>query len=201
MRSFQAYIPDNLPPFPETSDEKPLDIEIGCGVGLHPILYCQENPNRQLVAIEHTAEKFEKFLRRAKNHDLNNLFPLHGNGISLTAKYLKPNSVDRFLFMYPNPNPKPGDTNKRWHAMPFMGRVWHCLKDGGEVVIVTNEKWYHEEAIKYFETEWKYPVSKKLAFNLNSHPEKKPRTHFEKKYLERGETCYELWLQKSDLRQ
>ena len=37
-----------------------LDIEIGCGVGLHPIQYQAKNLERTLVAIEHTKEKYER---------------------------------------------------------------------------------------------------------------------------------------------
>ncbi|MBI0385206.1 hypothetical protein JBE27_55325, partial [Streptomyces albiflaviniger] len=55
---------------------RPVDVEIGCGVGFHPLRYARENPERQLVAFEKTSEKFSKFLGRLKNHDpLPNLYP------------------------------------------------------------------------------------------------------------------------------
>ncbi len=64
MRDFTK---DSIPkPKSETFSypEMPLDIEVGCGVGLHPIQYSLANPDRFLVALEHTREKFEKFHRR-----------------------------------------------------------------------------------------------------------------------------------------
>ncbi len=42
----------------------PLDIEIGCGVGMHPLLYASAHPERFLIAIEKTREKFGKFAKK-----------------------------------------------------------------------------------------------------------------------------------------
>jgi tRNA (guanine-N7-)-methyltransferase len=167
----------------------PLDIEIGCGVGLHPILYQGQHPERCLVAIEHTKEKFDKFYRRFQNHGSpKNLIPVHANGISWVSQQLPMNSVDRFYFLYPNPNPKPGDLNKRWYAMPFMQKVLEVLKPGGQLILATNEFFYKEEALDYFLNYWKLKLLEETILKSDF----KHRTHFEKKYLERGEDCFNL---------
>lgn len=187
IRSFTPPPTEDYPAF--TTPKGPLDIEIGCGVGLHPIQYQGKNPNRTLVAIEHTKEKFEKFFRRFENHDSpKNLIPIHANGISWTAQQLAENTVDRFYFLYPNPNPKPGDLNKRWYAMPFMHKVLEILKPEGELILATNEKFYRDEAIDYFINVWNLKLKEETLLDKD-YPH---RTHFEKKYLERGQTCYNL---------
>lgn len=196
MRAFQSYIPKNIVGYPDGIDERPLDLEIGCGVGLHPILYCQNNPDRQLIAIEHTAEKFQKFAKRADRHKLNNLFPVHANGISFVSAYKENRAYDRIFLLYPNPNPKPSQLNKRWHAMPFMSELWTCLAPLGTLTLVTNEEWYFKEAIHYFKEQWQFPIKETLAFSKQSHPQWQGRTHFEIKYLERGQTCFQLTLEK-----
>ncbi|MFT6071090.1 MAG: tRNA G46 methylase TrmB [Bacteriovoracaceae bacterium] len=167
----------------------PLDIEIGCGVGLHPILYQQKHPERCLVALEHTKEKFDKFYRRFINHGSpQNLIPVHANGISWVSQQLPNESVDQFFFLYPNPNPKPGDLNKRWYAMPFMQKVLEVLKPDGKITLATNEKFYKEEALEYFLGHWKLKLIEDKILESGF----KPRTHFEKKYLEREEPCFNL---------
>jgi len=174
---------------PREFENLPLDVEIGCGVGLHPIQFFKANPRRFLVAIEHTKDKFEKFQRRFISHDQpSNLLPIHANAISWVSQQLSPSSVDHFYFLYPNPNPKSGDLNKRWYAMPFMHKVLEVLKQDGKITLATNEKFYHDEALDYFLNHWKLDLvaDKELQKGF------KPRTHFEKKYLERGETCYNL---------
>lgn len=160
-----------------------LDIEIGCGVGWHPISYAQLHPNRCLVAIEHTAEKFSKFESRFKRHELPNLLPIHANAISWITTHISQLSVDRFLLLYPNPNPK--DRARRWFCMPFMHHLLGRLKVGGEIIIASNEDFYIREVEEYATKVWSLLLKEKKNISIG-------RTHFEKKYLERGETCVEL---------
>lgn len=197
QRSYQPYFNERTPDWPSDIDSnKPVDIEIGCGVGLHPIKYCSSHPDRQLIAIEHTAAKFSKMIRRKDRHQLDNLFCIHGNGIAFLAKHGRQNSLDQAFLLYPNPNPKPNHQNKRWHAMPFMGHLWSCLKPGGLVTLVTNEKWYFEEALQFFKEEWNFPVENAFSFTQEDLSLSQQRTHFERKYLGAGQTCYEIHLRK-----
>jgi tRNA G46 methylase TrmB len=191
MREFNT---ENIP-LPKVKEFEypnlPLDIEIGCGVGLHPIQYSINNPDRYLVAIEHTTEKFEKFKRRFINHNSpSNLLALHENGISWVTHVLKNESVDRFIFMYPNPNPKPSQQNKRFHAMPFMQKVLECLKTGGTIQFATNEEFYARECREFMKDQWKLEEVEFREISKNDNF--KGRTHFERKYLERGQIVYNL---------
>lgn len=178
---------------PKFAQGVPLDLEIGCGVGWHPIQYARENPDRFLVAIEHTRTRFESFERRTFRHpELKNLMAIHADAVEWVTHALGPQSIERIFLLYPNPYPKRSDLNKRWHAMPFMGRLLSVLKTGGEVLLVTNERFYFEEAREFLGEQWKMQIQVALEFTHATAPEGTPRTHFEKKYLARGETCFEL---------
>ncbi len=177
-----------------TPPARPLDVEIGCGVGLHPIQFAKAHPDRYLVAIEHTREKFEKFRRRFERHHLPNLLPVHANAISWVSHCLGDETVDNFYFLYPNPNPKGKDFNKRWHAMPFMEKVIRCLKPNGRIHLATNETFYAIEAKANFEQVWSL---KTVRFERIQAGDVRPRTHFEKKYLARAHTCFDLIFSKS----
>jgi tRNA (guanine-N7-)-methyltransferase len=169
-----------------------LDIEIGCGVGFHPIDYAKKNPERLLVAIEKTKEKFDKFLGRLKNHpQIKNVVPVHTNAVWWIAHEVKPETVDRYFILYPNPYPK--DAQKRFFQMPFMNHLVETLKPGGTITLATNEKYYFEESLKNAQEIFGLKVIEEKIID----PSEKPRTHFEKKYLERGETCYNLVLEKN----
>ncbi len=168
-----------------------LDIEIGCGVGFHPIDYAKNNPERLLVAIEKTSEKFAKFLGRLEKHpQIKNVVPVHTNAIWWVAHYVKPQSVDRYFILYPNPYPK--DPQKRFFEMPFMTYLVETLKPGGIITLATNEKYYFDESLENAQKIF----GLKVIENRIVEKSEKPRTHFEKKYLERGETCYNLVLKK-----
>lgn len=163
-----------------------LDIEIGAGTGMFALNYAKKNPSRALISIEKTSVKFKKFKNSYSINPLTNLFPMQDNGISWCAHHLRRNSVDRFFFLYPNPNPKSSDLNKRFHAMPFMGFVKDCLKPDGEIFFATNEKFYRDEAIEFMTSEWKFQIKQNQTIKKT----REPLTLFEKKYLERGEDCY-----------
>tara|TARA_B100000925_G_scaffold229230_1_gene177749 strand:- start:18116 stop:18709 length:594 start_codon:yes stop_codon:yes gene_type:complete len=174
-------------PFPEEANSfKFLDIEIGAGTGMFALDYSLKNKNRALISVEKTSVKFLKFKNAFKKERRENLFPVHDNGISWSAHHLKKQSVDRFFFLYPNPNPKPGDLNKRFYAMPFMGFVISRLKDSGEIFFATNELFYRDEAITFMTKEW----GLRLNHNIIIKKSDNPITLFEKKYLERGQPCY-----------
>ncbi len=175
-----------------------LVVEIGCGVGLHPLQYALNHPDHFMIAFEHTREKFEKFERRIQNHKhLPNLMAIHGNAISWICHGIKNASLDAVYLLYPNPNPKPSDLNKRWHAMPFMSEILRVLKDQGELIIATNEKVYALEALEWMTNEWKCQLIEQRELSMDLTPEWKARTHFEKKYLARGETCFNLRFRKT----
>jgi tRNA (guanine-N7-)-methyltransferase len=183
-------LPSGFPP------GTPVDLEIGCGVGWHPIQYAKANPDRFLIAIEHTREKFERFQSRLSRHpELKNILAVHADAVAWTTYCLSPSSISRCFILYPNPNPKA--PSKRWFRMPFMSQLLGCLKAGGEITLATNIRDYFEEALAFGAKEWKLRVAEQKEIReLKPLPQIKPRTHFEKKYLERGETCLNVVFRK-----
>jgi len=168
-----------------------LDLEIGCGVGLHPIQYSQAHPDRFLIAIEHTTEKFSKFEGRLKRHaPIPNLLAVHANAISWVTHRLKEKSVDRIFILYPNPKP-------RWTGLPFFQRLIWILKPEGQLTLATNLEDYAAEARRQLPAQFglELQVDRKIL-PLSLESGFRPRTHFEKKYLMRGETCMDLVFRK-----
>ena len=114
------------------ADGRSVDLEIGCGVGWHPIRYASENPERVLVAIERTAEKFGKFRDRLRRHAaLPNLLPVHADAVAFISHFVPDATIDRIFLYYPNPNPK--NAAARWIRMPFFGTLAKKLRPGGRI--------------------------------------------------------------------
>jgi tRNA G46 methylase TrmB len=183
-----------IPPPPDLrplvlDPSRPVDVEIGCGVGFHPLRYARENPGRQLVAFERTKEKFEKFAVRIQNHEeLPNLTAIHGDALPWIAHAIAPASVDRYFILYPNPYPKESQRNLRFPFMPAFRLIHDSMKKGALLTLATNSASYAEEAAYGFVKEWGMELVEKSLLPENF----PPRTHFEKKYLARGERCWNL---------
>lgn len=168
-----------------------LDLEIGCGVGYHPIQYCKTHPERTLIAIEHTTEKFNKFARRLSNHpELKNVFAIHADAVRWVSLNISECSIDNVFILYPNPEPK--SANKRWVRAPFFHELLKKIKSGGTITIATNIEEYASEAELYLKKYWKLICVESSTINVSNNPSYRPRTHFEKKYLSSGQTCFNL---------
>ena len=188
-KQIRTFDPNKVPrseEFPEVElPEPPYDIEVGCGAGYHSIQYANRFPNHTMIAIERTHKRFAKFLSRIHGNKMGkNLIPIHSDALIWIVHHIPPKSVGRYFFLYPNPFPK----NRRWYTMPFMQFVIESLQDGGTISMATNIKEHHLEAKKYFQHHWNLTLEEDRKVESGE----EPRTHFEKKYLERGEDCWNL---------
>ena len=184
-----------LPAYQETR------LEIGAGVGFHAIQHAKEHPGILLVAIERTQEKFQKFKGRFERHPqlhaYKNLFAIHGDAIGWCTHELTEYRWDRVFLLYPNPNPK--NAKSRWINQPFFGTVLEQCKPGATLEFATNIESYAQEFEIQALKKWNLICSFKQVFNRDSAPSGfTPRTHFEKKYFERGETLHHLQFQRKN---
>lgn len=200
MRQFQAdkvFKPRGVKLAVDLDPQSNNVLEIGAGVGKHAIGYAQKFPDSRIYAVEHSKERFEKFKNRISSHrnkkiDLDNLEIHHCDAEAFTVHFVPDHSLNKVFILYPNPYPKPAQSNKRWHNMPFMSCLISKLKPGGELTLVTNEQFYADESREIMDKEWGL---RELAFtkiSLESQPDFEPRTHFEKKYLLRGAPVFDL---------
>jgi len=211
MPFMRAFRPEKLIPPAETRGverfrnlgDVPVDLEIGCGVGWHPIQYSQKNPERVLVAIEQTTEKFAKFNSRVEanarlGRSLENLIPVHADAVAWVTAFVPEECLDRVLLFYPNPNPK--NSAARWVRMPFFGHLLTKLRPGGVISFRTNEPGYAEEVREYGSRVWGLSLSVNRSFSSKDTALSESLTHFERKYLEAGDTCFQIDFIKASLR-
>lgn len=183
--------------FPDWSLFSNWTLEIGCGVGLHPILYSKNNPGSGLIALERTVEKYGKFQRRHERHQLANLFPIHGDGLNWLANNSNAltKRFDKIFLLYPNPYPKNTQRNKRFLGMTNFSYALASLKEEGIIIMRSNERTYLDEAKYLAANVWKLDCIQDQEINLKEG--ERGITHFERKYLDRGLPCYEIIWRKS----
>ncbi|KRU21347.1 SAM-dependent methyltransferase [Psychrobacter piscatorii] len=172
----------------DNKDEKPLILEIGAGKGKHALSFALQNPDKHLIAIERTRNKFDAFSKLAILQDLSNLDAIHADAIAWTVHALKPNSVAKIFILYPNPEQH--NPNQQWLNMPFFEFLLSRLQVGGEIILVTNIQSYMDNAEHQAAKLWCLPNTRYRV------PVDSQRTHFEVKYLARQEVCWELSIRK-----
>ena len=170
-------------------NSRPLIVEIGAGKGMHACLYAKNNPEHDLIAIERTQNKFTAFnnlVQSVSNEvvNLDNILAVHADAIPYCVHALPVQSVDVFYLLYPNPEPK--NPNQQWLNMPFFEFLLSRLKPKGKVILASNIEEYIDNAYQQAVDTWCLATQRKEV------PIESKRTHFEIKYLARGETCWEL---------
>ncbi|WP_257229573.1 tRNA (guanine-N(7)-)-methyltransferase [Acinetobacter sp. YH12021] len=187
IRQFQAQRMHAPRDFQAIANES-VCVEIGAGKGKHALLFSGQHPEHKLIAIERTREKF---LAMQKQHQLEgqqNLQIVHADAIPWIVHALFPAQVAQFFILYPNPEPH--NATQRWLNMPFFEFLLSRLKAGGSITLVSNIPEYIAEAQQQLIEVWKLP------FIQQDVPVDSARTHFEIKYLARGERCQELLITK-----
>lgn len=167
---------------------KPLVLEIGAGKGKHALMYATQNPDKHLIAIERTRNKFEAFEKITIQNDLNNLSAIHADAIAWIVHAIATSSVERIYILYPNPEQH--NPNQQWLNMPFFEFLLSRLIEGGEIILATNIESYMDNALWQAVHVWQLPNARQRVA-VNS-----ARTHFEIKYLARNEACWQLTLSK-----
>ena len=171
-------------------ENQPICVEIGAGKGKHALLFTEQNPEQQLIAIERTREKFVAMQKQHQLEGQKNLIPMHADAVPWVVHALFPAQVEQFFILYPNPEPH--NPAQRWLNMPFFEFLVSRLRVNGTVTLASNIPEYIAEAEQQLIDIWKLPYVKEVI------PATSARTHFEIKYLERGELCQQLIISKPE---
>ncbi len=168
----------------------PMVLEIGAGKGKHALSFARQSPDKHLIAIERTRNKFDAFTKLAEQQKLSNLSAIHADAIAWIVHAIAPNSIERIFILYPNPERH--NPNQQWLNMPFFEFLLSRLQVGGEVILATNIEAYIDNAERQANEVWRLPNTRHQVASDSQ------RTHFEVKYLARGETCWQLTLRKPE---
>ena len=171
-------------------ENQPICVEIGAGKGKHALLFTEQNPEQQLIAIERTREKFVAMQKQHQLEGQKNLIPMHADAVPWVVHALFPAQVEQFFILYPNPEPH--NPAQRWLNMPFFEFLLSRLQPNGTITLASNIEEYIDEAEQQLIQLWKLPYEKQKIATDSA------RTHFEVKYLERGELCQQLIITKPE---
>lgn len=177
FRLESVFEPRGFVPIPNT----PICFEIGAGKGKHALAFAKHNPDQTLFALERTKNKAAAF----GGYDCpQNLCFVHADALAWSVYALFPKQVSQCFILYPNPEPK--NKNQRFVNMPYFEFLLSRMMDKGTIVIASNIACYIEECEEKLQRVWGLPYTKRTIAPDSG------RSHFEIKYLSRGELCQEL---------
>ncbi|MBF0104113.1 MAG: hypothetical protein HQM16_02190 [Deltaproteobacteria bacterium] len=167
---------------------KNIVIEVGCGKGDWLIGQASKDPETLFIGIERTALRGGAFIERAGGLKHSNLIAIRADATALISQKVPAASVSALYFFYPNPLPLKKQANRRFFVGASFKVFDDCLKEHGTICLASNIKGYASEACDFLSRFWGYTI----ACHQERAKDENPRTAFEKKYQDQGQTLFEL---------
>ncbi|MBI2067279.1 MAG: hypothetical protein HYW02_01580 [Deltaproteobacteria bacterium] len=126
----------------------PSILEIGPGRGDFLISLAQNNPLKQIAAIEYKRKRFEKLLRRLEPYP--NVSVLFGDARIVVPEKFQEEVFDEVYILYSDPWPKRRHAKHRLFQTPFLKDLHRSLKAGGSVFVATDDSQYKNQIQEVF---------------------------------------------------
>lgn len=160
----------------------PVVLDSGCGVGESSYRLAKQFPEMKVLAIDKSSVRLQRSHNFGECPD--NLLIIQEDCIHLwrlmnTAKW----NISRHYLFYPNPWPKPGHLQRRWHGHPIFP-VLTAL--GGILTMRTNWHIYAQEFVLALE------LITKRNFEIETLVLENAFTPFERKYINSQHSLYQV---------
>jgi len=163
---------------------RPMVLDSGCGTG-------QSTKRLAELRSDHLVIGVDQSLARLGKSGVTSALLRHGNYVLARAElasfwrlfYEAGHALRKHYLLYPNPWPKPGHLQRRWHAHPVF--PW-LLALGGEIELRCNWEIYALEFAAAVQ------IATGETVEVKRHQSAEGISPFEIKYLERGHTLYSV---------
>lgn len=174
-------------------DDRPLELDLGCGDGSFLVRLAERLPDRAFLGVERLLGRVRKVSRKIDRAGLDNARVLRVDSHYAVHRLLPHGAFRRIHFLFPDPWPKKKHARRRQMCqVPFLEALHALLEDGGELLFKTDAPAYYEEAAQvladcdlFREREWRdadFPY---------------PPTDFEEQWLDEGRTIRRMRLRKA----
>lgn len=184
-----AFIPENYfrnHSLPEIFGEgKTCEVDLGCGEGGFLLDMAQHYPDRLFLGVERLLGRVKTVCRAVDARQIGNVRVLRLESRYFLEYFLKPGSISRLHYLFPDPWPKKRHYKNRLVQTEFLPVLHNALAENGEFLFKTD----HEE---YFE----WVTERMNASRLFRHIEWKeddfyyPKTDFQQQWEAQGKEIF-----------
>lgn len=163
------------------AQERPLSFELGCGYG-HFMEGYAPTTERNFIAVDIVS----KVLRRASKRlqDLPNVRVAKLDGIFALKEWMPAQQLEQIFILFPDPWPKERHQNRRSVRPATLQLLANALKEGGQLLFVSDEKAYAEQVRELLDA---CPYFAHTAF-----PEIAIRSKYERKWRKQDKEIFHL---------
>lgn len=168
--------------------ERPLALEIGCGIGDFIAQLAARNPDVNYLAIDIYNKGCLKTCKKVEALGLDNVRVMRIEARYLLSRHLEPESLAAIYINCPDPWPKKRHRARRLVNAEFLRAALHYLRPGGDFYFSTDFADYAEEVAELFPAVEGYRncLSAPYALDLPGYPLSK----YMRRFLDRGEPVH-----------
>lgn len=130
-------------------NDKPVEMEIGCGKGSFIVQKAKQNPNVNFIAVELLQNIIVMACELAKKEGLKNI-RFFNSGAEYLPRYIKENSISNIYLNFSPPFPKIGSESHRLTSDHFVKAYKSFLITGGAVFQKTDDREFFEYSFNKF---------------------------------------------------
>ena len=169
-------------------NDRPLALEIGCGIGDFVVQIAARHPDRNFIAIDIFNQGCRQTCNRIERSGLDNILMLRMEARYLMYHYLAAGSLQAIYINCPDPWPKKRQRKRRLLNQDFLDLSLYCLADRGEFHFTTDFADYGEQAGRLLSRDPRFEnlQSEPYTHDLSDYPISK----YMRRFLERGQPIY-----------
>ncbi|MGE0709071.1 MAG: tRNA (guanosine(46)-N(7))-methyltransferase TrmB [Planctomycetota bacterium] len=133
--------PEPGPPAPHAADVRRV-VDLGCGNGRYLLASALARPEVLHLGVDLVPQAIQHAARRAGERGLANVKYAWGDALRLLFEGLTPRSIDELHVYHPQPYYDPEQVGRRMLHPPFFGQAWRVLREGGLLVLQTDNPAY-----------------------------------------------------------
>ncbi|MGB2402768.1 MAG: tRNA (guanosine(46)-N7)-methyltransferase TrmB [Akkermansiaceae bacterium] len=179
-------------------NDKPLEIDLGCGDGSFLIEMAKHYPDRNFLGVERLLGRVRGVCKRIQELGLTNVKVLRLESQYTLEYLLEPHSVSRLHLLCPDPWPKARHHKRRLVQQDFLHILHQVLKPRGEFLFKTDYPEYHEWVLEQIQAYNDAEPETAFFYSL-SWPEENeagcffyPMSDFQKLWEQQGKMIYSL---------
>lgn len=169
--------------------ERPLVLEIGCGMGEATVERAAADPGRDYLGVDVHTPGLGNLLSLARDSGLTNVRAARGDAVELLRDLVKPGSVDTIQVFFPDPWPKARHHKRRIIRPDLVALMRERLRPGGVLHCATDWADYAEQMLQVLSAD---PGLVNTADGFAPRPDWRPVTKFERRARAAGRDVFDL---------
>lgn len=120
-------------------------LEIGPGRGDFLFWLAEQNPDKEVWAVEYKRKRFEKLIQRVEKRNLKNITLFCGDAKKVLPEKIASSSIEKLYILFSDPWPKRRHAHHRLFQQAFVEEIHRILSSSGEVFVAHDDPRYTEE--------------------------------------------------------